>query len=286
MSVQTVHYPSRIELTFPDDSFPGLMFVGRYHQARALPGLDRHRHPRAIEICYLAAGMQVYEVAGQRYLMTGNDIYLTFPDEEHSTGEFPQEKGTLYWLQVRMPEEDEPFLMLAPECARPLTQELLTLPRRYFRGDWSLPRYFEEIIAAAQHPGPLQAVTIAAQVVQLLLNVIACAHAPTETSGHPDDIAGCLAYIERCLEQPVALEELAEETGLSLSRFKAKFKQVVGIPPAEYLLRRKISRAKELLRDGCSVTDVAHTLGFSSSQYFATVFKRFTGTSPGAIRRV
>jgi AraC-like DNA-binding protein len=77
------------------------------------------------------------------------------------------------------------------------------------------------------------------------------------------------------------LISLAEEAGLSLSRFKANFKAQMGLAPHEFILRCKVDAAKKLLlADRRSVIGTAMELGFSSSQYFATVFKRFTHQTP------
>jgi AraC-like DNA-binding protein len=82
-------------------------------------------------------------------------------------------------------------------------------------------------------------------------------------------------------EEDNLLTQLAEEAGLSLSRFKASFKEQVGLAPHEFILRCKVDAAKRLLLDERrSVTATAMDLGFSSSQYFATVFKRFTFQTP------
>ncbi len=73
---------------------------------------------------------------------------------------------------------------------------------------------------------------------------------------------------------------------LSLSRFKARFKNEVGLPPADFIMRGKIERARQLLAAGdLSVTQIAMRLGFSSTQYFATAFKRHTGKTPSQARR-
>jgi AraC-like DNA-binding protein len=71
---------------------------------------------------------------------------------------------------------------------------------------------------------------------------------------------------------------------LSESRFKSRFKAEIGVPPAEYWLRQKIERATEMLKTR-RVTEVAHELGFSSSQYFATAFKRYTLMNPSRYRK-
>ena len=75
---------------------------------------------------------------------------------------------------------------------------------------------------------------------------------------------------------------LADRYGLSLPRFKAKFRQQMGMPPGEYIMRERIRTAEEMLRQGMGITDVAYSLNFSSSQYFSTCFRRFYGMTPGA----
>jgi len=275
----------RIMLDFAGHPFAGQLFLGRYHLAKATRGLATHQHIRSMEICYLAKGMQVYEVAERRYVMTGNDIYITYPDEAHSTGDFPQEKGTLYWVQVGFPDPGEGFLTLTAEYSLPLFEHLLAIPNRHFRGNWEVQRLFEETLAVYfTQPGPLQDIALSAHVIALLLEVLRCAELP-DAGRCPDDINHCLTYIEEHIADHIAIGELADLMMLSLSRFKAKFKAAVGIPPAEYWLRRKIEHARHLLRT-CDqpITNIAYTLGFSSSQYFATVFKRYTNIHPSKFR--
>ena len=79
------------------------------------------------------------------------------------------------------------------------------------------------------------------------------------------------------------MPHLARLVRLSPSRFKVRFLEEVGLPPREYVLRHKLGLAEQRLRRGESVTSVAHELGFSSSQYFATVFRRFAGHAPSTL---
>lgn len=269
---------SRIEVDFHEIGFDDQLFLGRYHHTRATKGLHEHHHPHMMEICYLASGMQVYEVDGQRYVLRGNDVFVTFPDEEHSSGGFPQEKGVLYWLQVRIPRGNEPLLLLPHQATEPLCTALSTLPQRSFNGSPRLPRLLDAVFLAYQQHTALTPLLVASKIMEFLLEVISCAQNNARVAP-PDDITRVLTYIDEQLSQSLPVSDLAEVAQLSPSRLKAKFKEQVGVPPAEYILRRKIEHAKQLLPHH-SVTEVAYTLGFSSSQYFATVFKRFTNQRP------
>ncbi|MNL10142.1 DNA-binding transcriptional activator FeaR [compost metagenome] len=59
------------------------------------------------------------------------------------------------------------------------------------------------------------------------------------------------------------------------------------MPPVDFILRSKVEEGKKLLQlpDGESVTAIAFKLNFSSSQYFATVFKKYTGISPAEFKQ-
>jgi AraC-like DNA-binding protein len=65
--------------------------------------------------------------------------------------------------------------------------------------------------------------------------------------------------------------------------FAAQFKAVTGMRPHEYLLRRRIERAQEmLLKTSTPLVDVALSLGFQTQAHFTGVFKRFAGAPPRA----
>ena len=80
---------------------------------------------------------------------------------------------------------------------------------------------------------------------------------------------------------------LARVARSSRSSFAEQFKAAVGAPPLTYLARVRMERAMELLgRDGASVGQTAAALGYCSDVGFSRAFRRFTGSSPSAWRRV
>ena len=79
---------------------------------------------------------------------------------------------------------------------------------------------------------------------------------------------------------------LAKRVGVSRSAFAARFTDLVGEPPLQYLVRWRIARAAELLRDTDDpIADIATRIGYDSVPSFSNAFKRWKGTSPGAFRR-
>lgn len=258
--------------------------LGRYNYTHAHHGLGQHAHSDAMEICLLTKGTQLYRVGRRDYVLRGGDLFVTFPDEQHSTGEAPEEKGVLYWVIIILPRKPARFLNCPPSDARELVKRLLSIPHRHFGGTPRLQALLDEIISitcAKQYP--LRRVAIGTKLVEFLLKTLECSrqHPKQKLSPRLSDL---LRYMESTIEEPLTVGDMAARMALSVSRFKALFKQEIGIPPAEYLLRCKISEAKKrLTQPGATVTEIAFRLNFSSSQYFATVFKRYTGLNPRAL---
>ncbi len=90
-----------------------------------------------------------------------------------------------------------------------------------------------------------------------------------------------LQYVDERLDTKIVLQDLATVAGLSRMHFAAQFRAAMGMRPHEYLLKRRIERAAELLKQAeASLVDVALTVGFQTQAHFTTVFKRFTGDTP------
>lgn len=83
-------------------------------------------------------------------------------------------------------------------------------------------------------------------------------------------------------ERDWKLEDLAARAGMSRARFAARFKQVLGIAPGEYLTRWRISLAQHLLQQGRAVKQVAGEVGYASPAALGRVFATRTGATPKA----
>jgi AraC family transcriptional regulator len=86
------------------------------------------------------------------------------------------------------------------------------------------------------------------------------------------------------LTDSLALEELAEVAGLSPFHFARQFKTATGHPPHDYLIRLRVDRAQELIRQHrheWTLAAIAHECGFADQSHMARHFKRVLGVSPG-----
>jgi len=93
-------------------------------------------------------------------------------------------------------------------------------------------------------------------------------------------------FIEENLDNDLSLHAMAEEVEISPLYLARAFKAAVGQSPHQYVLARRIERARELLRNtSMPVVDVAMAVGFSSQSHLSHWFLRQVGVSPAAYRR-
>jgi AraC-like DNA-binding protein len=88
--------------------------------------------------------------------------------------------------------------------------------------------------------------------------------------------------LERRLDAPVALRDLAKLTDLTPQAFAIAFRQATGVSPQQWQIRTRIHQAQRLMLDAPSrsLTDLAAQLGFADQSHFSRLFKQFTGSTP------
>jgi len=90
-------------------------------------------------------------------------------------------------------------------------------------------------------------------------------------------------YVEEHLDAGLTLEQMAAAAHLSVYHFARQFKAATGLPPHQYVIRRRVERARQLLQAGTdlSLAEVAACTGFSDQSQFCHHFKRLVGVTPG-----
>lgn len=89
-------------------------------------------------------------------------------------------------------------------------------------------------------------------------------------------------YMERRLDQHVALPDLAAVVGLAPEKFAIAFRHATGMSPQQWHMRARVHRAQEMMLDNParSLTEIASSLRFADQSHFSRVFKQFTGSTP------
>jgi AraC-like DNA-binding protein len=238
-----------------------------------------------MEISYLARGTQNYWMGETCFRMSGGDLFVTFPDEPHSTGPDPEHCGLMFWMILELPESPDNFMGLPAKQAQAYWEGLRNFPHRHCSAGPGLQPILDGVFrTAASEQTPLRRARMHLGILEYLLEILLLAQREPVRALSPE-MAVVVEHIERHIDEPLPVERLARESGLSIPRFKSRFRAEAGFPPAEFVLRRRIERASRLLSSThATVLEIALQCGFTSSQYFASAFRRVTGMSPTAFR--
>jgi AraC family transcriptional regulator len=94
-----------------------------------------------------------------------------------------------------------------------------------------------------------------------------------------------VAFVEDHLSEEIRLVNLARLVGCTPDHLTRMFKRSFGVPLHQYVVQRRIERAKALLRGRShSIAEVAWACGFATQSHFSAVFKERTGVTPRAYR--
>jgi transcriptional regulator GlxA family with amidase domain len=92
-------------------------------------------------------------------------------------------------------------------------------------------------------------------------------------------------FVDDHLAADLTLDRLAEAAGVSPSSLGRRFREEMDTTPWRYVLRRRVEKAKELLREtDRSLAAIALDTGFYDQPHFTRTFKRFEGQTPGDYR--
>ncbi len=95
-----------------------------------------------------------------------------------------------------------------------------------------------------------------------------------------------IEFMEAHDDERITLAQLAQAAGLSRMHFAAQFRKATGLRPHQYVLHRRIGKAKTMLaKSDVPIAELALKLGFGSQAHFTTVFNRITGSTPHCWRQ-
>jgi AraC-like DNA-binding protein len=110
------------------------------------------------------------------------------------------------------------------------------------------------------------------------------ATAPPRLAVHPA-VVRVRQLLDQRFQERWTLRRMAEHVGLAPTYLAELFVSQIGQPPHRYLNERRVERARQLLESSdLTITAMALSLGFSSSQHFARVFRQLAATTPTAFR--
>jgi AraC family transcriptional regulator len=144
-------------------------------------------------------------------------------------------------------------------------------------------------LSAGGAGGPLAAESLANVLAVHLIRHAAAPRRPERGGDGPlprGRLRAVVEYVEEHLDGGPTLEQLATVACLSAYHFARQFKAATGLPPHQYVIARRVERARQLLLTGAdlSLAEVAAHAGFSDQSQFGHHFKRLVGVTPRQFR--
>lgn len=240
--------------------------------------LKPHSHPNAFEICMIVAGEVEWATLDRNHVLRAGDIFVTQPGELHWGRDNTMQPCSLYWLKLDAQAKGQTAASLHPLLSR--------LPNRLRDLDGAIKPVLEKIFAEHSRDGDTELRVIAARAAlhQFLVGIIRLADGAARSD------------IPASVQRAVKMIRLGDHTGLSTrdislaarerpARLNELFIEYFGMTIAQFSRRERVRIARSRLNETeKTVTEIAYELGFSSSQHFATTFKRATGMSPSHYR--
>lgn len=294
-ALQHGHYPGR---RFPAGVLPGIKMVGYWHAETDQDwGLPWHRN-EGVEFTFLESGRLGFAVDDQEFCLQPDDMTFTRPWQKHRVGSPNVSASRLVWfildVGVRRPDQPwkwPPWIILSPSDLAELTNILRHNEQPVWKANPDIRRCFQAIahgVETDRGGGNVSLLTL--RINDFLLRTLELLRRKkvrldqtlSSTRRTVELFLNDLRTHPEHLALPWTLDEMANSCGLGVTQFVHHVKSLTNMPPMHFLNQCRLERAAALLRNdgGLSVTDVALACGFSSSQYFSTVFARRYGLSP------
>jgi AraC-like DNA-binding protein len=273
-------------ITFEKHQVPGLKNFCYWNLSRAIPPSPLHHHSDIVEIHFVIKGKRYTYINDSVYTITGNELFITFPFEAHSNGNLPQNPCAFYGFQIDLKYKDG-LLGLNKEYSNALSDIILNMKERHLKFTPSQTFLLKQAFSLFSM-GTTEDIHTGVQYLCCILFNLHNLEPVSEEKNHNIDkyIQMVLDYVEEHFKENLQLKDLASIAGYSLSRFKIKFKEEVGITPADFISLKKIEYAKhQLEHTNIPITDIAFEVGFSSSNYFCSAFKKLSNYTPTEYRK-
>lgn len=256
-----------------------LVSLGRYRYLAAREPVPAQRHASLLVLAFPIRSDVGFNLDGRVIDVVPGQVIIIPPGTVYGI-DGTQPRGELFWLVLRV----RPAANAVDLAVRELTGDPGAI--------WAVPAtVVDQLGRALADPDDLRWPRLAARHSLCATAVFEVLLARREGIAEPvrevpPGVRRALERVSDRVDEPISVHDLIESSGMSPTQFYDAFVAAAGTSPKDYILRAKIARAKDLLAEPeHTITEIGHRLGFSSSQHFAEVFRRYEGRSPSEFRR-
>lgn len=280
----------------PEKVLPGLQSVGYWDAKQDQSwGLPWHRN-EGIELSFLETGSMPFSVDGMELNLTPGALAITRPWQPHRLGRPTIGIGRLHWIiidvDVRQPHQEwnwPDWLVIMPEELAELTAYLRENEAPVWNATDEIQDCFRQIGRTIREKKSPSRLAVYANELLLHLLDLFREQKVSRTKSLTDaqrSVELFLPSLEASYADEWTLASMAESCGLGVTRFVHYCKQITNQTPLQHLNAVRLGVAVNMLKSEPekSITDIAFHCGFSTSQYFATAFRKSYGYTPRMYR--
>lgn len=258
-----------------------------YYMGKILPEISTyprilHSHPDHVEISIIYSGTSEYLIGNQRQLIEPGDVIVYNAGVVHDELSSAETQiGSYFFAVGNLSLPHLPPNALISSGVNPVF---------HIKQDFGTIQTLCEAMLAHFEQKSVWSPRIVHYETMALLEIIwQVIHEEQQMQiPHPQDHVGqrIVAYIDEHYREPLTMKQLSEALHLSESYISHVFREMIGCPPMQYILRKKIGEAQTLLiSTEDSISRIAQTVGFDSQSHFNKRFRSYVGISPGQFRK-
>lgn len=241
-----------------------------YHVIRKT-GLISH------QLLYTKKGQGVLIVDGVRYPQEEGSLFYLAPGIAHEYYPVIENKWTTCWLVFR------------GDCLMELMPKIGFNRFAYGREviNEEIEKIFYQMLSAVNDPlnGDERCSLLVYEYIIAVRRTL-LSNEKSGKQGKGSVLEKALVYINERYSSDITLDELAKLGGVTKQHFCRVFKEKMQMRPMEYLARKRISAARNLLiSTSLSISEIGKSVGYHNLTYFGMVFKKYEGISPGDCRK-
>ncbi len=219
---------------------------------------------------YVETGQGVFisRSMGRQEVRPGH-VMVLFPDEPHVY--FPSPQWSTRWIVWSGPEAGilEENSYLTPDNALIMDAHGRTA---------AAYTTLSSLIHKENRGAVLQRKLIVTELIWQLYRIL---ETDPGTRCREKEMEQMVREIQKEFTRDTSIAEIAARFHLSPTHFRRRFREFTGLSPRRFIMRLRISKARELLAQGDSIKQAAAACGYEDVFYFMRVFKQITGISPG-----
>ncbi|MBF9018926.1 MULTISPECIES: helix-turn-helix domain-containing protein [unclassified Oceanispirochaeta] len=263
------------------------------NSSRTARNLPWHKN-KGFELTYAYSGEFIWEIRNETEIqwlrLCGGDLGLTPPEVTHRGYDSLIGPGELLYIVFDLESDG------AETCTGMTSEELTEFNRlwkKIDKGTVSIDSrtrsYCVDLAVLLKDSGRSKTILFIQHemrllILQILIGSLSCFMNPQKQDESSPIKRACL-FMEEHINKNLKIDQIADSSGLGKTRFYELFLKEKGLPPGDYFNQLRCQRACALLRETeKSITEIAFDCSYSSSQYFSSCIRKYTGCSPTEYR--